>query len=427
VARFSGRQFTLWTAGGGVALVALAAAFAASPASAGKGSPLAGGAKNCNSASACLARSNAGSGAGVQGASAGGNGVSGSTTLFSTTAGAAGISGVDLATPNPQGTPLNNSGVFGQSANGMGVFGTTSAGIGVRASATTGTAIDANAAGGDGVFGTTQSNVLHEASAGVFGEDVGNSNSAFGMLGFSRTGIGVQGDNFEVSTALNAAVVGLTFASNINTYFPAFPTGGLFNSDTGEGMVAETSGAQAEALGAANFGGGPIMRGYAARTEVMELDNGGNMTISGKLTQHGTPGIITRTQGAGDVVMYAPSQAVASVEDVGEARLAHGATYVRLDPRFAATMNRAHPYLVFVTPQGDVSGLYVTDKGPDGFAVREHGGASDAAFDYRIVAEPYGTALARLPQAPRLTARGFVRVHSSHRSDLIQSRGVLRR
>ena len=124
---------------------------------------------------------------------------------------------------------------------------------------TSGTAVDANATSGNGVFGTTLSNAVHVSSAGVFGEDVGSSSQAYGVLGFSRTGIGVQGDNFEVGVNLNSAVVGLTFSSQILTYFPAFPTGGLFNSDTGEGMVAETSGAQAEALSAANFGGGPII------------------------------------------------------------------------------------------------------------------------------------------------------------------------
>ncbi len=191
-------------------------------------------------------------------------------------------------------------------------------------------------------------------------------------------------------------------------------------------MVAETSGAQAEALSAANFGGGPIMRGYAAKTEVIEVDNAGNMILAGKLTQHGHPGAITHTIGAGDVVMYAPSEAAATVEDVGEGTLVNGQSYVHIDPRFRATMSAGRPYLVFVTPQGDTDGLYVTEKTPTGFAVREHGAHSNVAFDYRIVGEPIDGTGTRLPSAPRLGSGHFTRHSVERRSDFIASRGVQR-
>lgn len=47
-------------------------------------------------------------------------------------------------------------------------------------------------------------------------------------------------------------------------------------------------------------------------------------------------------------------------------------------------------YLVFLTPQGSTTGLYVTRKSAAGFRVREIGNARDSlAFDYRIVAHPY--------------------------------------
>jgi hypothetical protein len=425
---FSGR-FGFWVTSAGCGIIALAGYLAISPALAGKAAAggVVRGDATCHSSKPCRQWSNTSTGPGFQGASSAGNGLVGQTTFFSKTTGTAGVSGVDLATPNPSGTPLNNSGVNGQSATGFGVFGQTSSGIGVRALADAGFALVGNANGGDGVFGTTQSNIPGISSAGVFGEDVGSTSLAQGVLGFSRTGIGVQGDNFEAGKFLNAAFLGLTFSSSITTYFPAAPPGGLFNSDIGEGVVAESSGSTAEALGAANFGSGPVMRGYAgiAKTEVMELDNTGNLIIAGKLTGHGHPHSVVHTAGAGDVVMYSPAQAGATVEDVGEARLSLGETYVRIDPRFGATMNRAHPYLVFVTPQGDTAGLYVTQKTPDGFAVREHGGRSNIAFDYRIVGEPYGSQEARLPTAPRLTTHGFTRSFTRHKGDLLLKQGLI--
>jgi hypothetical protein len=414
----SGRLKTLGI-GIGCGVLALASSFAFAPALAGRTSPDAH-ADKCDSSHACLDAKNSGTGSGLRGFSAGYDGVVGQTSFSSKSTGAAGVAGVDFAT----GT-INNSGVNGRSNAGFGVFGETSTGIGVRALADTGTGILADANGGDGIFATTQSNVSGESSAGVFGEDVGNSSLASGVTGFSGTGIGVQADQFERGKYLNAAFLGLTFSSEITTYFPAEPPGGLFNSDIGEGVVAETNASQSEALAAANFGGGPVMRGYQNHTEVMEVDNSGNMILAGKLTQNGNPGAIAHTSGAGDVVMYAPTQAVATVEDVGEAHLRAGQTYVSLDPRFAATMNRAHAYMVFVTPQGDTPGLYVAQKTATGFAVREHGGSSDVAFDYRIVAEPYGAVSQRLPSAPHLAAHGFTRSFTRHTSDLLQKRGVI--
>jgi hypothetical protein len=156
----------------------------------------------------------------------------------------------------------------------------------------------------------------------------------------------------------------------------------------------------------------------------MELDNAGNLIITGKLTQHGNPHAVTRTAGPRDVVMYAPTATVATVEDVGEARLSAGQAYVRIDPRFGRTINRAHPYLVFLTPQGDTAGLYVIEKTSSGFTVREHGARSNIAFDYRIVAEPYGSQEARLPDAVRLVSHGFVHSETRNKSDLLLNRGL---
>jgi hypothetical protein len=53
--------------------------------------------------------------------------------------------------------------------------------------------------------------------------------------------------------------------------------------------------------------------------------------------------------------------------------------------------------MVFITPEGDSRGVYVTAKTSLGFTVRENqGGQSTLAFSYRIVAKPYGEHPARL-------------------------------
>jgi hypothetical protein len=75
----------------------------------------------------------------------------------------------------------------------------------------------------------------------------------------------------------------------------------------------------------------------------------------------------------------------------------NGEGHVALDPTFASAIARDRSYLVFLTPEGDSRGLYVTSKTLAGFAVRESsGGHSSLAVAYRIVAHPYGDSGVRM-------------------------------
>jgi hypothetical protein len=113
------------------------------------------------------------------------------------------------------------------------------------------------------------------------------------------------------------------------------------------------------------------------------------------------------------------------MEDEGEARVVGGTSRVALDPAFASTIARDRPYMVFVTPEGD-SALYVTNKTPTSFDVRQVGGGrGNLDFSYRIVARPYGdrsTRLAIVSQAHSATvakdtsgdAQSFARLRAKH-------------
>ncbi len=79
------------------------------------------------------------------------------------------------------------------------------------------------------------------------------------------------------------------------------------------------------------------------------------------------------------------------MEDFGSATLTNGVATVAIDPAFAETANTGAEYHVFLTPNGDSKGLYVTAKSATSFEVRESsGGSSTLAFDYRIVAKRLG-------------------------------------
>jgi hypothetical protein len=122
----------------------------------------------------------------------------------------------------------------------------------------------------------------------------------------------------------------------------------------------------------------------------------GNVQVNGLLyTNGGCSNGCSKTR---HVLTYASRQSEATIEDVGEANLVGGRADVSLDPAFANVIDQHARYLVFITPEAETAGLYVTQRTSRGFEVREsRGGHSSASFAYRIVAKPYGVVANRLP------------------------------
>jgi hypothetical protein len=95
--------------------------------------------------------------------------------------------------------------------------------------------------------------------------------------------------------------------------------------------------------------------------------------------------------GARQVEMYAMHAPENWFEDFGTAQLAGGSVVVKIDPAFAETINGQMEYHVFLTPEGNCEGLYVTNKTATSFEVHElRGGMTSVAFDYRITARRAG-------------------------------------
>jgi hypothetical protein len=99
------------------------------------------------------------------------------------------------------------------------------------------------------------------------------------------------------------------------------------------------------------------------------------------------------------VLAYAAESASATLEDVGTGRMVGGIATVGIDRAFGSTIDRS-AYHVFLTPDGDAS-LYVAQKNPSGFIVREtRGGRATLDFEYRIIGRPLDAKNDRLPLAP---------------------------
>lgn len=87
-----------------------------------------------------------------------------------------------------------------------------------------------------------------------------------------------------------------------------------------------------------------------------------------------------------------------TIEDTGTARLMNGEAAVRFDGALSGAIDIRQGYQVFLTPDGETRGLFVSQKYEGGFIVREiEHGRSNIMFDYRVVAHPVGSTDARLP------------------------------
>lgn len=257
--------------------------------------------------------------------------------------GGAGVTGIGNETaPGVDGNG-GPAGVIGTSfTGGPGVLGLGSGGaVGVTGNG--GTA---------GVFGVTDS----PAGAGVQGSSGGQGAGVWGwgsanwpgVEGFSAEGNGVRGVSVSAKPGSNVGVVG-------------FSTEGI-------GVVGMT--ASPSALGGF-FSGGLVVAGGPKSAAVPHSDGAHRL-------------------------LYTVESPESWFEDFGRAKLEKGVAEVRLDTEFTAVVE-TEDYHVFLSPEGESLGLYVSNKTPTGFDVREsQGGTSDITFSYRVVVKRSDVHLERL-------------------------------
>jgi hypothetical protein len=180
--------------------------------------------------------------------------------------------------------------------------------------------------------------------AGVFAKSV----SAPGVDGVSTSSLGVRGTSTDF-----VGVVGIS-TNNHGLY-------GSSNSPTHYGIVAE------------NVGGGP------------GLLVTGNAQIFGALQVFGVKNAVIKMADGSNAAVYCQESPEPYFEDFGRAQLAGGVANVPLEREFA-TLVAGGDYMVFLTPQGDTKGLYVSRQDARGYEVREvQGGTGNVPFTYRIV------------------------------------------
>jgi hypothetical protein len=295
--------------------------------------------------------------------------------LYAQLAAANAFSGVQTINNTTLITGANSSGVLEvtntlTSGSAPAVVGTTNStnasGLKGIASATLGTS--------NGVYGTNSSEGGYgvkgaSPNVGVYGAADGASNTGSDFAALS----GVWGDTGSAgqSGVLGTAddnIAGL-FINN-STFTPSLYLEN--NGTTSTAFIFQTNGS--------NFGG------------ACDIDVQGDLTCTGKVS-----GVANVDGGARKVSLYAMQSAENWFEDAGSGQLSNGSASIALDPTFAQTVNAGVEYHVFLTPNSDCKGLYVSQKTASSFDVHElGGGTSSIAFDYRIMAKRRGYENVRL-------------------------------
>ena len=123
--------------------------------------------------------------------------------------------------------------------------------------------------------------------------------------------------------------------------------------------------------------------------------------VVGNFIATGTKSSVVTLPNDRSVALYAVESPENWFEDFGSGKLIAGAAQIVLDPTFGQTVNTEITYHVFLTPNAECRGLYVAQKSPGSFEVRElRGGKSNVTFDYRIVARRKGYENLRLLKMP---------------------------
>lgn len=299
----------------------------------------------------------------TSGAAVGVYGTSASTTGFA-------VDGANTATSG------QNAGVYGTTASPGG------AGVWANNSATTGY--------GYGLYAASNAATL---GVGIYGTATSASGEGYGVIGFisSASGIGVSGYGPTISTigsALqgSAGVWGDTNSGSV---------GVLATASSHEALAAYNSATNVATMFVENQedtnNSATVFATYSDYGGYCDIFVNGNLICSGSVGGHAS------INPSRDVALYSVQAADNWMEDAGSGQLQNGVALVKLDADYAQTVNTGLDYHVFLTPNGDCKGLYVTQKSPASFEVHElGGGSSDIAFDYRIMARRKGFETTRL-------------------------------
>jgi hypothetical protein len=265
----------------------------------------------------------------------------------------------------------------------------------VGASGVEGAATDS----GQGVtFGVTGENAnTGQFGAGVYGWSTATTGPTRGIVGEADSPNGTAVWGFAVAPSETGSIIGCCAVGVWGDTSSSAPgAAGLVGSaDEGQGLVAFNNSTAQLTAHITNF------ENSTHNVPVLKIDGSfGSCSFDTDGKPQCTQPFVASAavdNGQRQVALYSMASPQSWHEDFGSGQLVSGRITVALEPTFAQTVNTGTEYHVFLTPEGDCRGLYVSSKTPNGFEVRELGGGnSSVAFSYRIVALRRGYETVRL-------------------------------
>ena len=108
-----------------------------------------------------------------------------------------------------------------------------------------------------------------------------------------------------------------------------------------------------------------------------------------KITGNGSVSTIVKNTQGELITLTCPEAPEVVFQDYGIGQLVDGFAHITIDPDLAININVSedHPLKVYITPEGDCKGVFVTNKSANGFDVVElQNGNSNVPFSWQIVA-----------------------------------------
>jgi hypothetical protein len=283
-------------------------------------------------------------------------------------------------------------GVYGSAsaATGFGVFGSGYYGVfgSDNTSGGNGNGVYGVSPGGYGVYGSSTD------GSGVYG--VSASLNGVSGLATSGSGTGVVGVGEDGGTGIFAGSdIGYALYAATTTGLAVFASTNENNAMSAENDDATGSFAALLATNLTSQTHNPVFQTSSPNTYTgtrhCTIDTSANLTCTGVIS-----GVVQQVDGK-QTAIYAMQSAENWLEDAGSGQLSNGSVRIQLDAAFAQTVNAGVEYHVFLTPNGDSKGLYVSHKTATSFEVHEQGGGvSSIAFDYRIMVKRVGYENVRL-------------------------------
>jgi hypothetical protein len=303
------------------------------------------------------------------------------------------------------GTSVDRAGVVGESEANAGVRGDSANGVGVRGESRTLNGVEgrSRAASASGVYGQNDGGGFGVAgrtrgpASAVFGDNTsgggvqGNSVTGFGVQGNSTSTHGVQGNSVNANgvqgnSQNGVGVLGQSFSTTVPTSAFDVRSAGVLGigptvTATSPGLAGTGApgvlGRPADRNPVGNGVEGRSPRGWAGlfRNDVL---------VQGDFFVQGAKSAAVPHPDGSTRVLYSVESPESWFEDFGRAELREGRARVEIDPDFAALVKTEDDYHVFLTPEAETAGLFVSERTSSGFEVREQAGGS-LPFSYRIV------------------------------------------